>query len=81
MSRKNLKKTSLADALLIDHAALTELNGVHDQIYRQTISTQLANIHTKKHGEQAYPPMIMCSKPYCCKSGTAIVLIKTMITP
>jgi hypothetical protein len=32
MSWRNIKQTRLADALLIDHAALTELDGVHDLI-------------------------------------------------
>lgn len=30
MSWKHLKQTSLADALFIEHAALTELDGVHN---------------------------------------------------
>ena len=59
MSWKNLKQTSLADALLVDHAALTELDGVHDLINWPTIAVELADIHTKKRGEKAYPPIVM----------------------
>jgi hypothetical protein len=40
MSWKNLKQTSLADALLVDHAALTELDGVHDLINWPTIAAE-----------------------------------------
>ena len=59
MSWKNLKQTSLADALLIDHAALTELDGVHALINWPAIAAELADIHTKKRGEKAYPPIVM----------------------
>lgn len=59
MSWKNLKQTSLADALLIEHSALTELDGVHNLINWKAIAAELADIHTRKRGEQAYPPIIM----------------------
>ncbi|MDE3022944.1 MAG: IS5 family transposase [Pseudomonadota bacterium] len=59
MSWKNLKQASLADALLVEHAALTELDGVHNLIDWQAIAAELADIHVKKRGEQAYPPIIM----------------------
>ena len=35
MAWKNLKQRSLGDALLIDHEALQELDGVHGFIRRQ----------------------------------------------
>ena len=59
MSWKNLKQASQADALLVEHAALTELDGVHNLIDWQAIAAELADIHVKKRGEQAYPPIIM----------------------
>ncbi|MDE3020775.1 MAG: transposase [Pseudomonadota bacterium] len=59
MSWKNLKQASLADALLVEHAALTELDGVHNLIDWQAMAAELADIHVKKRDEQAYPPIIM----------------------
>ncbi len=59
MSWKNLKQASLADALLVEHAAPTGQDGVHNLIDWQAIAAELADIHVKKRGEQAYPPIIM----------------------
>lgn len=59
MSWKNLKQTSLADALLVEHAAITELDGVLKLIDWHPIAAELADIHTRKRGEQAYPPLMM----------------------
>ena len=59
MSWKNLKQKSLADALLVQHAALTELDDVDQLIDWQPIETLLAGIHNKKRGEQAWPPLMI----------------------
>ena len=59
MSWKNLKQQSLADALIIEHAALTELDDVHNLIDWQRIEAMLVGIHNKARGEQAWPPLMM----------------------
>lgn len=59
MAWKPLKQTSLADALLIEHSALTELDGILTLINWHAIEKKLADLHTSKRGERAYPPMMM----------------------
>lgn len=59
MSWKNLKQQSLADALIIEHAALTELDTVHNLIDWQRIEAMLTGIHNKTRGEQVWPPLMM----------------------
>lgn len=59
MSWKNLKQQSLADALIVEHAALTELDDVHNLIDWQRIEVMLVGIHNKTRGEQAWPPLMM----------------------
>jgi IS5 family transposase len=59
MSWKNLKQRSLADALLIEHKALTELDDVHELINWERIEILLKDIHSSPRGEQAWPPLLM----------------------
>lgn len=59
MSWKNLKQRSLADALLTEHKALTELDDVHELVDWSRIETMLSGIHNKARGEQAWPPLLM----------------------
>ncbi len=59
MSRKNLAQTSLSDALVKHHEALGELGGIHQLIEWKPIEKQMAGIHAKKQGEQAWPPLLM----------------------
>lgn len=59
MSWKNLKQKSLADGLLVQHAALTELDDVDQLIDWHRIEALLAGIHNKAHGQQAWPPLMM----------------------
>ncbi len=59
MAWKNLTQRSLADAMLIDHDALKELDGVHELIDWSRLEQQLSGIHSKKQGEKAWPPLIM----------------------
>jgi transposase, IS5 family len=53
MSWKNLKQRSLADALLIEHKALTELDDAHELIHWERIEIMLKDIHSSPRGEQA----------------------------
>ena len=51
MSWKNLKQTSLADALLVEHAAITELDGVLKLIDWHPIAVnQRAVFASDQHG-------------------------------
>jgi IS5 family transposase len=59
MSWKNLKQYSLADSLVVEHAAITELDAIHDLIDWSRFETILAGIHNKARGEQAWPPLMM----------------------
>jgi len=59
MAWKNLTQRSLADAMLIDHDALKELDAVHELINWSRLEKQLSGIHSKKQGEKAWPPLLM----------------------
>jgi len=59
MAWKPLKQTSLAEALLIEHTALTELDGILTLINWNAIEAKLVDLHTSKPGERAYPPIMM----------------------
>ena len=59
MAWKNLTQRSLAEAMLIDHDALKELDDVHALIDWSRIEQRLSDIHSKTRGEQAWPPLMM----------------------
>lgn len=59
MAWKNLKQTSFADGLLVDHAALEELDDINELINWQRIEFLLSDIHKKARGEKAWPPLMM----------------------
>ena len=59
MAWKNLKQRSLGDALLIDHEALQELDGVHGLINWSRLEQLLIDIHSSTRGEKAWPPLMM----------------------
>lgn len=59
MAWKNFKQTSFADGLLVNHAALEELDGINDLINWQRIESLLSDIHNKARGEKAWPPLMM----------------------
>jgi IS5 family transposase len=59
MAWKNLKQRSLADALIVEHAALTELDDVHALLNWSKLEEHLLDIHNKAAGEKAWPPLMM----------------------
>jgi IS5 family transposase len=59
MAWKNLTQRSLADAMLIDHDAVKELDSVHELIDWSRLEQKLSSIHSKKQGEKAWPPLMM----------------------
>ena len=59
MAWKNLTQRSLADAMLIDHDAVKELDAVHELIDWSRLEQKLSSIHSKKQGEKSWPPLMM----------------------
>lgn len=59
MSWKQLNQRSFADALCVEHDALTELDDVHELIDWQRVEVLLSGIHNKVRGERAWPPLLM----------------------
>ncbi len=59
MAWKNLKQRSLVDGLLIEHEALTELDGVDALIDWVRIESFVSDIHVKPRGEKSWPPLMM----------------------
>jgi IS5 family transposase len=59
MAWKNLKQTSLADALVSTHSALEELDDVNSLINWSRLEKLLSQIHTKRRGEKAWPPLMI----------------------
>jgi len=59
MAWKNLKQRSLADALIVEHAALTELDDAHALLDWSKLEAHLVCIHNKATGEKAWPPLMM----------------------
>jgi IS5 family transposase len=59
MAWKNLAQTDLSDALIQHHEALEELDEINQLIDWTLIEAKLSDIHSKKRGEQAWPPLMM----------------------
>ncbi len=59
MAWKNLKQRSFAEAMLIEHNAIKELDGVQTLIDWTRIEVLLNDIHRSKKGEKAWPPLMM----------------------
>ena len=59
MAWKKLKQRSLADDLVSEHEALTELDDVNDFMDWQAIEDLLCDIHAKRRGNSAWPPLFM----------------------
>ena len=76
MAWKNLKQRSLAEAMLIDHDALKELDAVHELIDWSRLEQQLSSIHPKKQSEKAEPLYDVQSPSPACKAGTSSVTLR-----
>ena len=59
MSWKNTQQTSLADALVIEHKSLSELDDVHNIIFWPEIEQTLSGLYSSVRGAPAYPPLMM----------------------
>ena len=59
MAWKNLKQRSLADAMLLTHDALKELDDVHALIDWSRLEVLLSDIYSSSRGEKAWPPLMM----------------------
>jgi len=59
MSWKNTQQTSLANALVIEHKSLSELDDVHNIIFWPEIEKTLSNLYSSVRGAPAYPPLMM----------------------
>ena len=59
MAWKNLTQRSLADAAIVEHAALKELDTLNETIDWLQIEALLSGIHAKSKGEKAWPPLMM----------------------
>jgi len=59
MSWKNLTQTSLADAFIHEHEAITELDELSQLIDWKSIEQQLITINSNPMGERAWPPLMM----------------------
>ena len=59
MAWKSLQQRGLTDALMVEHAALTELDDVHALLDWSTLEEHLVSIHNKAAGEKAWPPLMM----------------------
>lgn len=59
MAWKNLTQTSLADDLIHQHQAITELDDLNELIDWKAIERLMKNLHNKNAGEKAWPPLMM----------------------
>jgi IS5 family transposase len=59
MSWKNTQQSSLADALVIEHKSLSELDDVHNIIFWPEIEQALSGLYSSVRGAPAYPPLMM----------------------
>lgn len=59
MAWKNLTQTSLADAFIHQHEALTELDELNQLIDWTSIERQMITINNNPMGERAWPPLMM----------------------
>jgi len=59
MAWKNLSQTSLADDLIHQHQAITELDDLNQLIDWKSIERLMKNLHNKTTGEKAWPPLMM----------------------
>lgn len=59
MAWKNLKQRSLADSMVVTHEAVKELDELNELINWSRVEQHLSDIHAKRRGEKAWPPLLM----------------------
>ena len=59
MSWKNPQESSFADALVVEHKSLSELDDVHNIIIWSEIEQTLSNLYSSVRGAPAYRPLMM----------------------
>lgn len=59
MAWKNIKQRSLADAMVVAHEAIKELDELNELINWSRVEEHLYQIHAKPRGEKAWPPLFM----------------------
>lgn len=59
MSWRNTKQHSFADALVVEHKSLSELDDVHNIINWNEIEKTLSSLYSSKRGAPSYPPIMM----------------------
>ena len=59
MAWKNIKQRSLAEAMVVTHEAVKELDELNDLINWSRVEQHLTQIHAKPRGEKAWPPLLM----------------------
>ncbi len=59
MSWKQIKQRSFADALQATHKCLEELDDVDALINWPQLESLFVDIHSKRKGQQAWPPLMM----------------------
>lgn len=59
MAWKNLTQTSLADAFIHEHEAITELDELNQLIDWKSIECHMTSINNSTIGERAWPPLMM----------------------
>ncbi|WP_172959681.1 hypothetical protein [Thiomicrorhabdus aquaedulcis] len=58
MAWKNLTQTSLADAFIHEHEAITELDELNQLIDWKSIEFQMITVNNNPMGERAWPVMV-----------------------
>ena len=59
MAWKDLSNNSFANAILIEHGDIKELDKVHNLVDGCIIEVLLSGIHNKSKGEKSWPPLMM----------------------
>ena len=59
MAWKNLKQRSLVDSMVVSHEAIKELDELNELINWSRVEQHLSDIHAKRRGEKAWPPLFM----------------------
>ena len=59
MSWKSMSSSSLADALLVEHRSIYELDSLKGLINWSELAKKLGEIYNSKKGSPSYPPLEM----------------------